>query len=73
LGLPATQPDAPLSASGYGTVTQASPLRVVMDGASVDSPANSLDGSAYSVGARVTLTVRNPVPPLIQGVESATS
>lgn len=73
LGLPATQPDTPLSASGYATVTQASPLRIVMDGATVDSPANSLDGAAYAVGARVTCTVRSPVPPLVQGVESPTA
>jgi hypothetical protein len=73
LGLPALQPDAPLSASGYATVTQASPLRIVMDGATVDSPANSLDGAAYAVGNRVTCTVRNPVPPLVQGVESPTA
>jgi hypothetical protein len=73
LGLPATSPDTPLSASGYATVTAASPLRIVMDGATVDSPANSLDGAAYAVGARVTCTVRSPVPPLVQGVESPTA
>lgn len=52
------------------TVTQASPLRVVVDGATVDSFANALDAATYTVGQRVTVTVRNPQPPLIQGVES---
>lgn len=52
------------------TVTQASPLRVVVDGATTDSRANVLDGASYSVGQRVTVTVRNPLPPLVQGVES---
>lgn len=66
------EPPAPLSASATGTVTQASTagLRVVVDGASQDSPANSLDGAAYTVGQRVTLQVRNPVQPLVQGVET---
>lgn len=52
------------------TVTQASPLRVVVDGATVDSFANALDAASYSVGQRVTVTVRNPRPPLVNGVES---
>lgn len=73
LGAWPVESSTPLSASGAGTVTQASPLRIVMDGASQDSPANSLDGTAYAIGARVTVTVRNPIPPLVMGVESATS
>lgn len=52
------------------TVTQASPLRVVVDGATVDSFANAIDAAAYAVGDRVTVTVRNPRPPLVQGKES---
>lgn len=52
------------------TVTQASPLRVIVDGAVTDSPANGLNAATYTVGQRVTVTVRNPQPPLIQGVES---
>lgn len=52
------------------TVTQASPLRVVVDGATVDSPANVLDSATYAVGQRLTVTVRNPQPPLVQGVET---
>lgn len=52
------------------TVTQASPLRVVADGATTDSPAKALDGATYALNDRVTITVRNPEPPLVQGVES---
>lgn len=53
-----------------GTVTAASPLRVVVDGATVDSPANAIDAATYSIGNRVTITVRNPQVPLVQGVET---
>lgn len=52
------------------TVTQASPLRVIVDGATVDSPASSLNNAAYSVDDRVTVTLRNPRPPQVQGIES---
>jgi hypothetical protein len=52
------------------TVTQASPLRVVVDGATVSCPANALNGATYTVNQRVTLTIRNPQPPLVQGEES---
>lgn len=53
-----------------GTVTDDSPLRVVVDGATVDTPAKALDGATYTIGDRVTVTVRNPLVPLVQGVES---
>jgi len=56
--------------SAKGTITQASPLRVVVDGATVDSPAMALDGATYSLAARVTVTVRNPQIPLVNGVEA---
>jgi len=52
-----------------GTVTQASPLKVVVDGAVTASVAHSLDGATYAVNDRVTVTVRNPLPPLVQGIE----
>jgi hypothetical protein len=52
------------------TVTSAAPLNVVIDGATVASFANALDAATYSVNDRVTVTVRNPQPPLVQGVES---
>lgn len=52
-----------------GTVTQASPLRVIVDGATYDSPAYTLDGATYALNARVTVIVRNPLPPLVQGIE----
>lgn len=52
------------------TVTQASPLLVRVDGATVASPANKLNAATYTLGQRVTVTVRNPLPPLVQGVES---
>lgn len=70
------EPAAALQASATGLVTQASTaaggLRVVVDGATVDSPANSLDGAAYTLGDRVNVTVRNPVQPLVNGVETTT-
>lgn len=53
-----------------GTVTQVSPLRVIVDGATVSCPANALDGATYALDDRVTVTVRNPQPPLVQGVET---
>ena len=53
------------------TVTAASPLRVVVDGATVDCPAFALNGATYTVGQRVTVTVRNPTPPLVQGEEAS--
>lgn len=53
------------------TVTQASPLRVVVDGAVTDSPALGLNGATYTVNQRVQVQVRNPRPPLIQGEETA--
>jgi hypothetical protein len=49
---------------------QASPLRVVVDGATASCRAYTLNGTSYSVGARVTVTIRNPLPPLVQGTES---
>lgn len=66
-------PPEPLEAfegSAKATVTSAAPLRVVVDGATVDSFANALDGGSYSIGQRVTVKVRNPLPPLVEGVES---
>lgn len=52
------------------TVTATSPLSVRIDGASTTCPAKVLDGATYALGARVTVTVRNPLPPLVNGVES---
>lgn len=57
-------PDVP------ATVTQASPLRVRTDGSSNDCPAVGLNGAAYTLGQRVTVTTRNPTPPLVLGEES---
>ena len=63
--------------SAMGTVTQASAsgLRVVVDGAQVDNPAVALaDDSGtiptFSVGTRVRLRVRNPLPPIAEGKEA---
>lgn len=53
-----------------GTVTQASPLRVVGDGATVDHPAAALNGAVYAVGNRVVIMARNPKIPLVQGIEA---
>lgn len=54
----------------HGTVTQASPLRVVADGATVDSPAVALNGATYLLNDRVTITGRNPQVPLVIGIEA---
>lgn len=54
----------------HGTITSASPLRVVVDGATVDSPAVALDGATYALNARVTVTGRNPQVPLVIGIEA---
>lgn len=53
-----------------GTITQASPLRVVVDGATVDSPGGVLNGATYPLGARVIVVIRNPQVPLVLGIES---
>lgn len=53
------------------TVTSASPdMWILVDGATVACPAYVLDVAAYSVGQRVRVTVRNPLVPVVQGVES---
>lgn len=51
------------------TITQTGDYRVLMDGATVDCPATALGGATYVVGERVTVTIRNPRRPLIEGVE----
>ena len=63
-------PTEPVERQTKATVTQASPLRVVVDGAQQDSPANALDGATYGIGDRLTVTVRNPSPPLVAGEET---
>lgn len=53
------------------TVVDDSPvLMVVVDGATTPCPANVLDDATYAINDRVTVTVRNPLPPLVAGVES---
>jgi hypothetical protein len=54
----------------HGTVTQVSPLRVLVDGALSDSPAKALNGVTYTLSARVTITIRTPLVPLVIGVEA---
>lgn len=49
----------------HATVTQASPLRVRVDGADTDSPAVVYGNLSFLVGARVDVTIRNPEPPLV--------
>jgi hypothetical protein len=54
------------------TVSQASPLRILIDGADTDSSAEALDGESYTLDDRVTATLRTPRIPLVQGqVETA--
>jgi hypothetical protein len=55
------------------TVVTVSPLTVVVDGAEVATPAATLDGwTADTIGQRVTVVVRTPQLPLVQGEESTT-
>lgn len=70
LGGAPEEPADPMEQQTRATVTSAAPLRVVVDGATTQSFANALDAAVYEIGDRVTVTVRNPMPPLIQGVES---
>lgn len=51
-------------------VVDDSPLMILVDGATVSCPAVVLDDAVYAVDARVTVTVRNPLVPLVLGVES---
>lgn len=51
-------------------VTTASPLAVRVDGATVASPAKVLDGAVYALNDRVTVVVRNPQQPVVQGKEA---
>lgn len=70
LGGAPPEPVEPAETQAKATVTQAAELRVVIDGATVDSMANALDAATYAAGQRVTVTVRNPRPPLVQGQET---
>jgi hypothetical protein len=60
----------PVDQQTTATVTQATPLRVVVDGATTASPAKALDGATYALGERPTVIVRNPRQPLVQGKEA---
>ena len=68
-GPPAIAPE-PVQVQAKATVTDDAPLSVVVDGADTPSFANALDAATYSIGDRVSVLVRNPQPPLVQGVES---
>lgn len=74
LGGEPAQPLEKVEVQAKATVTSAAPLMVRVDGADTTSFANALGDSAgaatYDVNDRVTVTIRNPVPPLVQGVES---
>lgn len=62
----------PRESQMYATITTLSPLRVLIDGAETPCRARALNGSYFTLtaGQRVTVTVRNPVPPLVLGDES---
>lgn len=49
------------------TVTDDSPLTIIVDGADTANPAESLDAVAYTIGDRVQCTVRTPRMPLVTG------
>lgn len=51
-----------------GTVTQASPLKVVVDGATVSTAAFVLNGATYALNARVVVAIQNPQLPIVQGI-----
>jgi len=70
LGGAPREPLDEVSTQSTATVTSAAPLRALVDGATRDSFVNALDGATYEVGDRVTVTIRNPLPPLVQGIES---
>lgn len=59
-----------INSQTYATVTSSNPLRVRVDGAATECLANKLDGASYNPNDRVTVIVRNPLPPLIEGKES---
>ncbi len=65
----ATQPGA-REVQEKATVTAITPLRVTVDGATVQSPAKTLDGATYALNDRVTVVVRNPEQPMVQGKEA---
>jgi hypothetical protein len=52
------------------TVTSLAPFTVTVDGATVASPAKALNGATYAVNDRVTVVVRNPQQPMVQGEEA---
>lgn len=68
-GAPAIEAE-PVAQQGKATVTDDAPLTVVMDGASTPCFANALNAASYLVGDPVNVTIRNPQPPLVMGVES---
>ncbi|MBN9607859.1 MAG: hypothetical protein BGO26_06795 [Actinobacteria bacterium 69-20] len=49
-------------------VTSTSPLMVVTKCATTACPADKLASTTPAVGDRVQVTLRNPRPPLVQGV-----
>lgn len=58
--------------TGVASVVTPTPLTILADGASVSSPAESLDGATYIAGDRVAVTFRDPQWPLVTGkVETA--
>ena len=54
------------------TVTVASPLTVIVDGADTANPAEALDGASYAVDDRVQITLRTPQQPLVTGKVTTT-
>lgn len=51
-----------------GTITQVLLLRVVIDGATVDSLATTLDGRIYALDDRAKVQIRNPQVPVVLGI-----
>lgn len=52
------------------TVVDTTPLTILVDGADTPCPALVLNDEVYIVEDRVTVTVRNPLVPLVLGKES---
>lgn len=56
----------------FATVTATSPLRLSIDGdtSAVTLPAKNYSGLTLTVGTRVRIELRTPLPPLVVGTAS---
>lgn len=61
-----------MPAFAFATVTSTSPLRLTMDGdtSGVTVPAKNYSALTLTVGTRVRIELRAPLPPLVVGTAS---